>query len=265
MSSSIAAGLFGLAGVVLGGSMTMVTTWWQTVNARKGRLAELEIQLRHERFLRDETVRRSAMLELIYTLERFSNAATEAFRAHEHGKDFSSQTESPTTSKLVTLGQASVDLLFKNASLMDGETREALEHVRDNWDELYTQKGHPYPYGGKPDIECCPPRERSRNNGGDNKQRSICLGGQARRYARRMSAVTAIPNAENTSRAASRPTLTGDRPRLGPIRRRASRGRLRSPQRRRGLTANRREAGHAAETERSRERENTRAYRHDSR
>jgi citrate synthase len=63
MSSAITAGIFGLGGVALGGAMTMVSTWWQTVNARKGRLAELETQLRHERLLRDEAARPTAMLK----------------------------------------------------------------------------------------------------------------------------------------------------------------------------------------------------------
>lgn len=114
----------------------MATTWWQALNARKDRLAELEVQLTHQRLLRDESVRRTAMLELVYVFRRFSYACVEAQRHHEHDEKISSQTDSPVIRNLIKLGQTSIDLLDKDASLIDKATRDALEAVRDIWETI---------------------------------------------------------------------------------------------------------------------------------
>lgn len=136
--------------------MTMVTTWWQTVNARKGRLAELETQLRHERLLRDEAVRRTAMLELVYTLRRFVNTTMDAEKHHEHNKKLSMQVDSPIIADLIPLGQAFTDLLDKNASLVDGKTRNTLECIRDRWQVMYCDGRHfSVDYRDNVHKECC--------------------------------------------------------------------------------------------------------------
>ena len=70
MTSSVGTGLLSLGGVVLGGGMTMLTVWWQTVSNRKTRFAELELQLQNERILRNEAAKRSALLKLLYVLRR---------------------------------------------------------------------------------------------------------------------------------------------------------------------------------------------------
>ena len=135
--------------------MTMATTWWQAVNARKGRLAELEIQLKHERFLRDEAARRTAMLELVYVLRRFANAAFEAQNSHEHNEEFRNQASVPTIANLIALGQSSIDLLFKNASLLDSDTRNTVETARDKWEWMYGFSRHFAEQDRVSDTECC--------------------------------------------------------------------------------------------------------------
>ena len=72
-----------MAGVALGGGMTMLTVWWQTVSNRKNRFAELELQLQHERILRDEAAKRSALLELLYVLRRFSTISVQVQLKHK--------------------------------------------------------------------------------------------------------------------------------------------------------------------------------------
>ncbi len=82
MASSIGPALVGLGGVIIGGGMTMVTVWWQTLSSRKSRLAELELEFRHQRLLRDEAARRSALLELLYIIRRLNNCVYEIGMEH---------------------------------------------------------------------------------------------------------------------------------------------------------------------------------------
>jgi hypothetical protein len=136
VSSSAISGLFGLAGVVIGGTMTGLTAWWQTAAARKGRLAELELELRHERLLRNESAERAAMLELVYLLRRFSKITVEAQTIHEHGKTIAEQLQDPTIQRLMRTGEEFCDLLDKNVSSIDKDLRDWLERVRDGWEQL---------------------------------------------------------------------------------------------------------------------------------
>lgn len=111
--------------------MTAATTWWQTLSARKDRLAELDLRLRHERLLRDEDASQSAMQELVYAFRKFSNSAIEAHRHHRHNMTMLSQAQESSVANLIEVGQVSIDLLDKHASLIDGGTRNALEFARD--------------------------------------------------------------------------------------------------------------------------------------
>jgi hypothetical protein len=142
MSSSVVAALVGLAGVVVGGSMTAVTAWWQSSIARKDRLTELQVQLRHERFLRDEALQRTAMLELAYAYRRFSNGCWEAIRHHEHNQMISSQKGSPAIADLIKLAQTALDLFDKHSSLLDEATLYELELARDRWSDVYISEIH---------------------------------------------------------------------------------------------------------------------------
>jgi hypothetical protein len=91
MSAALVAGLFGLGGVALGGAMAVISARWQAASARQGRIAELELQLRHERFMRDETARRSAILEFIAALERLNRAVYAIAMNHDHGEDMATR------------------------------------------------------------------------------------------------------------------------------------------------------------------------------
>jgi hypothetical protein len=73
MPTAEVTGLFGLGGVVLGGAMAMLSARWQAAAISKGRIAEREV-LRNERVLRDEASRRTAILDMLATLERLSSA-----------------------------------------------------------------------------------------------------------------------------------------------------------------------------------------------
>jgi hypothetical protein len=87
MSTAEVTGLFGLGGVVLGGAMAMLSARWQAAANSKGRIAELEVQLRNERVLRDEAARRTAILEMLAIFERLSSAVVTATMIHSgHGK-----------------------------------------------------------------------------------------------------------------------------------------------------------------------------------
>ena len=85
MPTVVVSGLFGLAGVLLGGLMAIVSARWQSSSSERSRLAELKIQLQNERFLRDEAKRQSAILELIAALERFNSAVVQVTFIHSHG------------------------------------------------------------------------------------------------------------------------------------------------------------------------------------
>lgn len=122
--------------------MTMVTTWWQALNARKTRLAELEVQLRNERYLRDEALRRTAMLELAYTLRRFGTAILDAGSQHKHNGKYRSQSYLPIMVKLEEIGKAYLDLLDKHAYLIDEDMRGKLEEARDSWECIYVLNEH---------------------------------------------------------------------------------------------------------------------------
>jgi hypothetical protein len=115
---------------------------------RKDRLTELQVQLTHERFLRDEAMRRTAMLEVEYGLRRFSDACVEAQGHHEHNQTIISQKDLPVIVKLVRLAQTAMDVLDKNASLVDGRVRDQLEAARDNWIDMYRYEDHPHALRG---------------------------------------------------------------------------------------------------------------------
>jgi len=136
MNSAVAAALIGLGGVIIGGAIASVTAWWQASIARKDRLDEMRIQLAHERFLRDEGVRRTAMLELGYSLRRFDSACTEAERSHDHNQKFSSQTEDTAIAELIKAGQSAIDVLDKNLALVNKSAQDDLEGVRDAWSDV---------------------------------------------------------------------------------------------------------------------------------
>src|SRR5260370_37692995 len=68
--------------------MTTATVWWQTVTARKSRLSELELSFQHERVLRDETAKRTALLEIYYFLRSFEHKAYELYSEHRHGSGY---------------------------------------------------------------------------------------------------------------------------------------------------------------------------------
>ena len=85
MPTVVVSGLFGLAGVLLGGLMAIVSARWQSSSSERSRLAELKLQLQNERFLRDEAERQSAILELIAALERFNSAVVQVTFIHSHG------------------------------------------------------------------------------------------------------------------------------------------------------------------------------------
>jgi hypothetical protein len=156
MSSSLAAALIGLGGVIIGGAMTAATTWWQSIISRKGRLTELEIQLRHERFLRDETIRRSAMLELAYAFRRFDDAAYEACKHHEHNQKMSVQLNAEVMTRLIATGREAIDLLNKNGPLINARARNEFEYVRDRWEDIYSFDRHiDSAWREDPRDECC--------------------------------------------------------------------------------------------------------------
>jgi hypothetical protein len=149
MASSVGAALIGLGGVVLGGGMTMLTVWWQTVSSRKNRLAELELQLQHERILRDEAAKRSALLELLYVLRRFSTVTVEVQLKHKGnhrgirpGERTLRDCNLDDVPDLKKIGQQYCDLLDKYATLADETTRDLLEIVHDGWNTLYLFKRH---------------------------------------------------------------------------------------------------------------------------
>ena len=144
MTSVVFSSLIGLAGVVIGGGIASATAWWQASIARKDRLTELDVQLRHERFLRDETIRRTAMLELSYAFRRFSGACVEAYRKHDHNKTLSDQSEAPGIIELVKLGQLAIETLDKNVALVSDPAQADLEYGRDAWDNVLNGIS-PYP------------------------------------------------------------------------------------------------------------------------
>jgi hypothetical protein len=149
MASSVGTGLLGLAGVALGGGMTMLTVWWQTVSNRKNRFAELELQLQHERILRDEASKRSALLELLYVLRRLSTISVEVQLKHKRGhrgvksgEQKAEECKLEDAPDLIKLGQQYCDLLDKYATFADETTRNLLEAVHDAWYTLHTSKEH---------------------------------------------------------------------------------------------------------------------------
>lgn len=144
VSSTIGPALVGLGGVVVGGAMTMVTVWWQTVNARKDRLAEMEIDFRHKRLLRDEATRQAALLELLYVLRRLHNCVYEIDVQHGHdgrGPSLETQCTLDDMPALVAIAEQVRDLTNKYRSVLgcfDGD----LQTVCEAWETIYIEKEH---------------------------------------------------------------------------------------------------------------------------
>jgi hypothetical protein len=139
MSAGEVAGLFGLGGVALGGGMTMLSARWQSASAHRCRFAELELQLKHERLLRDETAKRTAILELIAALERFLRAVNAVAWTHAHRdalrpSDPAPECELSDMKDVVAAGGHCYDLLLKNRALIGNPRR--LYKVVDMWESI---------------------------------------------------------------------------------------------------------------------------------
>lgn len=136
MSAAEVAGLFGLGGVALGGGMTILSARWQAASAHRSRIAELELQLKHERLLRDETAKRTAMLELIAALERFLRAVDAVAWTHAHRdalrpSDPAPECELKDMEDVLAAGDHCYDLLLKNRALIDNP--RCIYKVVDMW------------------------------------------------------------------------------------------------------------------------------------
>ena len=137
--SSIESGPFGLGGVLLGGLMTTGTIAWQSVSSRKARISELELQLRHERVLRDEAAKRPALLELIYALRKFYDCIALIEIKHSHGKDKETWPAKCTLDFKKTISGAAKPFLEasnKYAALFSDPTRNAIWVCVEAWEDL---------------------------------------------------------------------------------------------------------------------------------
>jgi hypothetical protein len=144
MASTLGPALIGLGGVALGGAMTMVTAWWTAVSSRKGRLAELELELRHTRLLRAEEATQSALLELLYILRRLENVVNEAMLAHEHENGLPPLNRPCKLDELpdtASLREQFRDSLNKHEALLDDDLRDRLWMLDDAWAKI-SRKEH---------------------------------------------------------------------------------------------------------------------------
>lgn len=138
-SSGIGPALIALGGVIIGGGITMATVWWQTTSTRKGRLAELELDLRHKRLLRDEATTQSALLEVLYVLKRFNNCIYEISVKHQHGGDGPSLPRQCTLEdmpELVAIAEQFRDLVHKYGALLDYIEAFCID-VCEAWETIY--------------------------------------------------------------------------------------------------------------------------------
>jgi hypothetical protein len=144
MASTLGPALIGLGGVALGSVTTAVTAWWTTVSARKGRLAELELELRHTRLLRAEEATQSALLELLYILRRLENVVNDAMLAHEHenGVPLDTTCELGEIPDTVPLAEQFRDSLNRYEALLDDDLRDRLWMLDDAWSRIASRKEH---------------------------------------------------------------------------------------------------------------------------
>jgi hypothetical protein len=147
MSTAEVTGLFGLGGVALGGAMAMLSARWQAAPSSKGRIAELEVQLRNEGVLRDEASRRTAILELLAILERLASAVVTVTMTHGgHGqieRDGGQMCELRAMPDVITAGTEFYAAHQDRIALLDDNFR--YDRVIEIWEYLYLFTGQPMP------------------------------------------------------------------------------------------------------------------------
>lgn len=163
MPTVIVSGLFGLAGVLLGGFMTMMSARWQSTNSERARLTELKLQLEHERILRDESEKRSSILEFIAALERLNSEVVQVTFDHHHGGENGRWPDHPCTLDSLTeakeAGTQFYNLLLSKGPLITSD----LDVVVELWEDIYRFTDHVkfdidnYKYGQVKKAEYCNP------------------------------------------------------------------------------------------------------------
>jgi hypothetical protein len=135
--NGIATALLSLAGVVVGGAMAGVTAWWQTVTAQKAKHLELEINFQHERVLRDETAKRTALLEVYYHLRVFEQDTYLLYSEHHHGdgdspmQDICGSVDISSPARSFRQYRESID---KHSAIFGKALNEELEMIIAEWD-----------------------------------------------------------------------------------------------------------------------------------
>jgi hypothetical protein len=162
--TSIAPALIGFGGVVIGAAMTTAAAWWQTMTTRKSRLAELELNFQHERFLRDEAAKRSALLEIYYVLKSFERKTYELYSEHRHGTGYAPWSDESCgnvditkVAKCFNQYREGVD---KHSALLGEALNLDFEKVVDFWEQVISEGQHldhrqyDYDYGNEYPVYC---------------------------------------------------------------------------------------------------------------